>query len=64
MFNEWSWTEWLLLVFNLLVIILVIWLVRRKFVKLMDKVEKRHNQTAMKRRMKAREVVESNSSEE
>jgi len=64
MFNEWSWTEWLLLVFNLLVVILVIWLVRRKFVKLMDKVEKRHNQTAMKRRMKARELVESNSSEE
>ena len=33
--------------------------VRRKFVKLMDKVEKRHNQSALKRRMKARELVES-----
>lgn len=64
MFNEWSWTEWFLLVFNLLVITLIIWLVRRKFVKLMDKVEKRHNQSALKRRMKARELVKSEVSEE
>ena len=63
MFNEWGWTEWFLLVFNLLVITLIIWLVRRKFVKLMDKVET-YNQSALKRRMKARALVESEVSEE
>ena len=64
MFNEWGIAEWFLLAFNLLVITLIIWLVRRKFVKLMDKVEKRHNQSALKRRMKARALVESEVSEE
>ena len=58
MFNEWGMAEWFLLIVNLLVISLVIFLVRRKFMRLMEKVEKRHNQTAEKRRIQARELLE------
>ena len=58
MFNEWGMAEWFLLIINLLVISLVIFLVRRKFMRLMEKVEKRHNQTAEKRRIQARELLE------
>ncbi|MBI19613.1 MAG: hypothetical protein CMB73_03460 [Euryarchaeota archaeon] len=57
MFNEWGITEWFLLIINLLVISLVIFLVRRKFLRLMEKVEQRHNQSAEKRRLQSRELL-------
>lgn len=58
MFDEWGIAEWFLLFINLIVISLVVFLVRRKFLRLMAKVEQRHNQSATKRRIQARESLE------
>jgi len=59
MFDNWTYVEWMLLIYNIIAVIVVVWFLRKKIKSKLHEVELRQNQQTKRRR----EQVKLNSQE-
>ena len=54
MFDNWTYVEWMLLIYNIIAVIVVVWFLRKKIKSKLHEVELRQNQQTKRRREQAK----------
>ena len=54
MFDNWTYVEWMFLIYNIIAVIVVVWFLRKKIKSKLHEVELRQNQQTKRRREQAK----------